>query len=91
MNPQTHQAGFVNIIGKPNVGKSTLMNILGCLDTPTNGSYLFNSVDITHLDFMQPKDIIAHRYSLSPDQRLFFICDASSSIECVVESSTVMP
>ena len=27
------------IIGIPNAGKSTLMNILGCLDTPTAGSY----------------------------------------------------
>ena len=25
---QTHRSGFVNIVGNPNVGKSTLMNLL---------------------------------------------------------------
>ncbi|MEO1083610.1 MAG: ABC transporter ATP-binding protein [Acidobacteriota bacterium] len=32
---------FVAIMGASGSGKSTLMNILGCLDVPTNGQYLF--------------------------------------------------
>ena len=37
------------IIGIPNAGKSTLMNILGCLDTPTAGSYKLEGLEVADL------------------------------------------
>ncbi len=36
---------FVAIMGQSGSGKSTFMNVLGCLDTPTDGHYLLDSVD----------------------------------------------
>ncbi len=50
INLQIGDNEFVAIMGPSGSGKSTLMNILGCLDTPSEGKYLFNSVDITKLD-----------------------------------------
>ena len=36
-----HKAGFVNILGRPNVGKSTLLNVIGMLDGFDEGEYSF--------------------------------------------------
>ena len=38
---------FVSIMASSGSGKSTLMNIIGCLDVPTNGNYFFKDNDIS--------------------------------------------
>src|SRR5215469_13805976 len=44
---------FVAIMGASGSGKSTFMNILGCLDKPTSGSYLLEETDVAQLDKRQ--------------------------------------
>ena len=41
---------FVAIVGASGSGKSTLMHILGCMDRPSSGQYLFNGEDVATLD-----------------------------------------
>lgn len=41
---------YVALMGPSGSGKSTLMNILGCLDTPTGGTYILNSKDVSKME-----------------------------------------
>jgi putative ABC transport system ATP-binding protein len=40
---------FVAIMGASGSGKSTFMNLLGCLDRPTSGTYLLDGIDVAKL------------------------------------------
>jgi len=46
---RVEKGDFVAIMGHSGSGKSTCLNILGCLDSPTSGSYLFQGAEVSRL------------------------------------------
>jgi putative ABC transport system ATP-binding protein len=48
---------FVAIMGQSGSGKSTFMNLLGCLDRPTSGQYLLDGIPVENLDRDQLAEI----------------------------------
>lgn len=64
---------FVAIVGQSGSGKSTCMNIIGCLDTPTEGTYMLNGIDVSTMDGNELAEIrnkmlgfIFQQYNLIP-------------------------
>jgi putative ABC transport system ATP-binding protein len=47
---QIHEGEFVAIMGVSGSGKSTMLNILGCLDKPTSGDYFFDGVNVNTMN-----------------------------------------
>ena len=67
------QGEFVAIVGQSGSGKSTAMNIIGCLDVPTCGTYHLGGVDVSTMDDDQQAEIrnkmlgfIFQQYNLIP-------------------------
>src|SRR5262249_35174250 len=53
VNLEVRRGEFVAIMGASGSGKSTFMNILGCLDKPTSGRYLLEDTDVSQLEKKQ--------------------------------------
>ena len=57
INLEIDEGEFVAIIGQSGSGKSTFMNMLGCLDVPTSGKYYLNGTDVSTMTDNQLSEI----------------------------------
>ncbi len=73
VNMTIDEGEFVAIVGQSGSGKSTAMNIIGCLDVPTSGTYHLGGIDVSTMDDDQQAEIrnrmlgfIFQQYNLIP-------------------------
>jgi putative ABC transport system ATP-binding protein len=57
LNMRVEKGGFVAIMGASGSGKSTFLNILGCLDRPTSGRYFLDGHDVSCMSSDQLADV----------------------------------
>src|ERR1700712_2638070 len=57
---EVNDGEFVAVMGPSGCGKSTLLNILGLLDDPDSGSYLFNNIEVADFNERKRADLRKH-------------------------------
>jgi len=72
---------FVAIMGPSGSGKSTCLHIMGCLDTPTSGEYLFSGVNVAQMSRYQLA--MLRRYHLGFVFQGFHLLNRTSALENV--------
>ncbi|MDR2214301.1 MAG: MacB family efflux pump subunit [Nevskiaceae bacterium] len=73
---------FVAIIGASGSGKSTMMNILGALDRPTTGQYLFRGRDVSDFDRDELSDLRRESFGfVFQSYNLISACTAAENVE----------
>ncbi|MFI3254152.1 MAG: ABC transporter ATP-binding protein [Eubacteriales bacterium] len=60
VNLEIEQGQFLAIVGASGSGKSTMMNILGCLDVPTYGNYRLNGIPVEEMSPKKLSQIRSH-------------------------------
>ena len=77
INLKVEEGEFVAIVGQSGSGKSTCMNIIGCLDVPTAGSYRLNGRDVGNMSGNEQAEVrnemlgfIFQQYNLLPKLNL---------------------
>jgi putative ABC transport system ATP-binding protein len=72
---------FVAVLGASGSGKSTCMNIIGCLDKPTSGIYKFSGIDVASLD--RDKQALLRRHGIGFVFQGFNLLARTTAIENV--------
>lgn len=60
LSMEVKEGEFVAVMGPSGCGKSTLLNILGLIDDPDGGSFIFDGVEIAHFNERKRADIRKH-------------------------------
>ena len=61
INMEIKEGEFTAIMGASGSGKSTMLNILGCLETPTSGNYLLDDIDMGKMNSNQLAELRNHK------------------------------
>jgi len=78
---QIEEGEFLAIMGPSGSGKSTCLHIMGCLDTPTSGEYLFKGLNVAQMSRYQRA--MLRRYHLGFVFQGFHLLNRTSALENV--------